>query len=196
MFKSKNGTPMNSLQMSTMCRAAGFASAKKRWGFDKSVSEENHFWSKVEKKKADKCWWWKPCRGKNKYGLFKETTAHRFSLQLKLGRSILPDKWALHTCDHKNCVNPNHLWEGNAADNSKDMVEKNRQSRGARHSKIVTERTPRGSDNGNSKLTEIQVKKIRNLYATGKWSMKDLAAKFNVTRPAIGYTIKKGWRHI
>ena len=35
---------------------------------------------------------------------------------------------ALHTCDNRRCIRPDHLYGGTAQDNSTDMVERGRQS--------------------------------------------------------------------
>lgn len=54
-----------------------------------------------------------------------------------------------------------------------------------------------GIRNCNVKLTNAKVNKIRQLYATGKYTMRELAKEFNVTRPLIGYIINRIiWRHI
>lgn len=37
-----------------------------------------------------------------------------------------------HTCDNPGCINPNHLMLGTYADNSRDMVERNRQACGSK----------------------------------------------------------------
>lgn len=52
--------------------------------------------------------------------------AHRFSLELKLGRPILPGLKALHSCDNKACVASAHLREGTARENSIQMAEAQR----------------------------------------------------------------------
>jgi hypothetical protein len=46
-------------------------------------------------------------------------SVHRWALERKLGRPIKP---ALHTCDWKSCVNPDHLYEGTNKDNARDLA--------------------------------------------------------------------------
>jgi hypothetical protein len=50
---------------------------------------------------------------------------HRLALQRKLGRAIHPGLCALHTCDCKSCVNPEHLREGTQSDNARDAHKRN-----------------------------------------------------------------------
>jgi hypothetical protein len=50
--------------------------------------------------------------------------AHRLALERKLGRPIKPGLCALHTCDCKSCVNPDHLYEGTYTDNLLDAFER------------------------------------------------------------------------
>ena len=51
---------------------------------------------------------------------------HRLTLERKLGRPI--KDCALHICDNKRCVNPNHLYEGTYKDNSRDRGLRNPES--------------------------------------------------------------------
>ena len=74
-----------------------------------------------------------------------------FSYFLNIG--IVPDI-CRHTCDTKDCVNPAHLLNGTQKDNMRDMFERGRQP-------VFNQA---GELNGNSRLTEDQVKEIRNRY--------------------------------
>ena len=54
-----------------------------------------------------------------------------------------------------------------------------------------------GEKNPNSKLTESQVKEIRDLYKTGSFTMVQLAEKFGMSRRSISAVInKERWKHL
>jgi len=54
-----------------------------------------------------------------------------------------------------------------------------------------------GERNPQSKLTEAQVRQIRELYKTGQYSSRELADMFGVTKSPIKQIIRrKTWRHV
>lgn len=133
------------------------------------------------------CWNWVAALSNNGYGIFwfedKNVYAHRYSFET-FKNEITKDKVIMHLCDNPKCVNFNHLKLGTQADNIKDCVNKNRNSK--------------GSKQGNSKLNEIQVNDIKKELLNPYYGiLKDLALKYNVTKQAI-YHIKNGknWSHI
>lgn len=75
------------------------------------------FWSRVARGAPDECWLFNGPRHPRGYGIF-DSGAHRFSLELKLGRLLEPGEMATHTCDNPPCVNPAHLRLGNAKSNA------------------------------------------------------------------------------
>jgi hypothetical protein len=88
------------------------------------------FWSKVDIKEPDDCWFWKANIGKDGYGQIwiqgKMLHAIRVSLHIAEGLPLVTihrnKDYALHktTCPNKSCVNPNHLYIGTAGDNRRD----------------------------------------------------------------------------
>lgn len=81
------------------------------------------------------CWLWSSGWDKNGYGtLTGSKRAHRVSWELVNG-PIPKGLMICHKCDTPPCVNPNHMFLGTAADNSKDCVSKNRANNGAKHHK-------------------------------------------------------------
>lgn len=145
------------------------------------------FWKKVRKGGPNECWPWTGCIGTKGYGGFKfpnGNSAHRYSWSLKNG-PIPIGALVLHKCDNRSCVNPSHLFVGTPAINSKDMTNKNRQSKG--------EHRPL------HKLTEEQVKLIRFLYRPKcrKLGARKLAAKYGVSPDLILLIVRrKRWKHI
>ena len=108
-------------------------------------------------------------------------SASRLSYQLFV-KEIPQGLCVLHHCDNPSCVNPKHLWLGTVADNTRDMLNKGRERL-------------RGSDNGRSKLTESQVKKIRLLYP--KILTPVLAKMFKISEDeAYLIVVRKRWAHV
>lgn len=92
------------------------------------------FWDNVNKqgpvyKALGPCWIWKGWVDKDGYGKTSHKgvsyTTHRLSWILAHG-DVPNSLWVLHRCDNPSCVNPTHLFLGNAKDNSQDMVSKGR----------------------------------------------------------------------
>lgn len=139
------------------------------------------FWLKVDRRDGDACWNWRASKCKKGYGWStyagagrtRVGRAHRFSFALANGRH--PVLSVLHSCDNPSCVNPLHLREGTAADNSDDA------SRRGRFRTILDAET---------------VRSMRELYAGGA-SVASIAR--GVGRP--WNTVKKAlsgltWKHV
>jgi hypothetical protein len=136
------------------------------------------FFSYVEK--TDSCWFWKPCKGINKYGRFKSNgsvvLSHRFSFENVVG--IIPDGHEVcHSCDRKNCVRPSHLYSATHKQNIADAYAR----------KLV----PLGR--GRAKLTRPQVVEI----FLSLESPLTLAVKFGVSRPTIhNIKARRFWQNV
>ncbi len=75
------------------------------------------------------CWLWEGHLDTSGYGalfaLGKNLRMHRVSYELFRGE-IPTGMWALHKCDVRSCVNPNHIWLGTVQDNNADTKAKGR----------------------------------------------------------------------
>lgn len=111
----------------------------------------------------------------------KASTAHRVAYEAWVG--VIPSGlWVLHRCDTPACINPSHLFLGDAQDNSDDMVSKGRKVvfRGGRH--------PRG------RLSDSQVIELRRL---GMTKAGELADALGVDREVITRAVSgRSYRHL
>lgn len=155
------------------------------------------FWSKVNKQgpypskqaianypeiAGTRCWEWLACKDRDGYGIFnKGVKAHRFAFATI--RKLKFRKQVCHKCDNEGCVRPQHLFQGTTQQNTQDKVNKNRQARN------------RGELSGTAKLTNVQALKIRKLYASGKYTQRELGAMFNTSRGSVSdIVIMKSYR--
>lgn len=79
---------------------------------------------------SDGCWAWKgyinPQTGYGQISINKKLiSSHRASWTFNVGE-IPKGAHICHTCDNRLCVNPEHLYVGNAKTNSQDRIRRNR----------------------------------------------------------------------
>jgi hypothetical protein len=87
------------------------------------------YWSYVDQSGGlDAEWPWTRALDAYGYGVFmtsarRQLKSHRVSLTLDLGRDITFGLDARHRCQgHRECCNPRHLYEGDNADDIRDML--------------------------------------------------------------------------
>ncbi len=114
----------------------------------------------------------------------KTLSAHRFGYKHLVG-PIPPGLSVCHTCDIRPCQEPSHWFLGTQATNIADMIAKGRAV------PLV------GIRNGRAKLTEDDVRLIRQLLATGLYTRKQLSEQFGVAPPQITRLRKQeSWRNV
>ena len=148
----------------------------------------------------DVCWPWMGARIIQglPYGRFhaqgKTRVAHRVAYSIKYDEP-LDETLILHTCDNPPCVNWNHLFKGTHKDNTQDMLSKGRWRGGLPlgHPAIV------GTRNVKAKLTEDDVRKIRELWPLGKTKQDriNLSKQFGVSLVTVYRVVSRdNWSHI
>lgn len=159
-------------------------------------SEDNpeaRFWARVDKDgptpprhaELGNCWDWTGATYVNGYGYLridgKQIKAHRFACFLQ-GIPLEGDQDALHHCDRRVCVRGEHVYAGDHYDNQTDVAEAG---------------TRKGEGNPRAKLTEGQVRLIRDSGAATWTAYRILAQHYDVHAVTI-YEIIKGrrWGHL
>jgi hypothetical protein len=146
------------------------------------------FWERTKKCTDTGCWEWQGSMFKDGYGSVPinghNQHVHRVAYELAYG-SIPQGKLILHRCNNRRCCNPDHLYAGTQKENVRDCVES-----GRRHIAY-------GTLDANAKLTDDQVREIRQLYKPRKVTQDYLAARYGVSRSAIGYILRgQHWKHL
>jgi hypothetical protein len=121
------------------------------------------------------------------YGIFRNEDgrtcrAHRWAYEKFVGP--IPSGLLLrHVCDVPPCVNVTHLIVGTHADNSRDMVERERQCR--------------GSALPSARLDEETVRTIRQIVADRILDQRRTAALFGVSEMTISNIVRRrSWTHL
>jgi len=149
-------------------------------------ADVDRFTSKVAPASLDECWLWTGTKDTDGYGVLKIAKrmhkAHRLAFQFAFGWLPQRGRFICHKCDTPACVNPRHLYAGLPCDNSFDMVSRGRSARGERDAA--------------SRLTEADVRLIRQRLAAGA-AKRALAREFRVSDTAIRYIgAYRTWRHV
>lgn len=126
-------------------------------------------------KKSDECWPWTGSTNKV-YGKIRvgkrSVAAHRLSWELHNG-PIPEGKFILHRCDNPLCVNPNHLYCGTQSDNLSDRAWRNPNNQGGMPSRLSLD----------------NIKSMKSLYSTGKYTQAEIGTMFGVSPRHAGRMI-------
>jgi hypothetical protein len=153
--------------------------------------DESRFWSKIIKLSEAQggCWDWFANQNQAGYGIFgvkgKICLATHYSWQLHTGRPVRSDigMMVCHKCDRPSCVNPDHLFIGDAKDNAIDMVLKGRN------------KTFQGEAHPNATLTEQIVKEIRSLYPQKNFT--EIGVLYGLDKAHVRQIVRRiSWKHV
>lgn len=160
-----------------------------RWRAETIIDPIARFTHRVAKSK--RCWLWTGPKDADGYGLMTIKTrigdwrtirAHRFSYEQFVGR-IPKGLFVCHRCDRPDCVRPDHLFTGTAKENTADAVRKNRMSHGAQH--------------WCAKLSESDVRAVRELFDSGRATITQLARRHGMSVVCMRHVlIRETWKHV
>ena len=181
-------------------------------------SFEHRFWGRVQQQyNEQQCWVFHGSQrgGYGRVRVGKEDIAlllpgvhdaHRVSWVLHHG--AIPDGlFVLHRCDNKLCVRVDHLFLGTKAENNWDKVHKGRHNSpsgdqqrlrkypearlfGAKNPAYThPHRKPKGESHGNAKLTWHDVEMIRQQYASGGVTQRQIAEARGLSQVGVSLIV-------
>lgn len=141
------------------------------------------------------CWIWAGPIFSDGYGNagsgYPDQRAHRSSFILFNGK-IPKGSMILHVCDIPLCINPQHLYLGDAKQNAKDALERGLHPKGPNPKKSNP-----GGKNGRAKLSEKQVISIRKEYIFNENGAQKLARKYKISKRQVLNILKREtWKNI
>jgi len=143
------------------------------------------FWGHVRVLGQDECWPWMASRtsGYGEFWVSKTLHARAHRVAWTISNGTIPNGlFVLHRCDNRPCCNPRHLFVGTSKDNVRDMVQKDRHTRGERNGQVV--------------LTEAAVRDIVSRYVSGERS-RMIAAAYGVSHSLVSRIVTgKAWAHL
>ena len=145
----------------------------------------DRFWKDFHKRtrQAESCIEWtgmvqdgRPVIQKN----YKLVSVRRIVYKLSIG-DLSDDMPVITTCRNKLCVRQLHLKALNKEE----------------YDTLLRNTPPIGELNGSAKLTEMQVRAIRDLYETKRWTQQSLATRYGVSRSVVGSIVRREyWTHV
>jgi hypothetical protein len=143
-----------------------------------------------------RCWEWTGILDENGYGkgsLLGIRRAHRSTYVEAFGKLPKKKPCVLHKCDNRKCCRPLHLFAGTKTSNNKDCKDKDRLSRGKKHSLAVKKNRPyqKGDKGSHVILSNANAQSIRIKYKQGNVTQKELGLLYGVTEQAIAHVIHR-----
>lgn len=91
--------------------------------------------------------------------------------------------YVCHKCDNPPCINPAHLFLGTHDENVQDSVSKKRHQYGTRQ--------------WLAKLTDDEALAVREMYATGRYTQKQVGQVFGIGQTAVSAIVRRvNWKHV
>lgn len=150
-------------------------------------SLRDRFEDKIAYEPTSGCWLWAGSLSHNGYPHLategdKPVRAHRLSYEMY--RGPIPDgMMVMHHCDTRQCVNPDHLTVGVAADNTADMIRKQRGK-----AKVHL-----GEAHGRAKVTDEIVRHIRRREMT----TRDYMRVYGLSQVTVDMIKRRAsWKHV
>lgn len=135
------------------------------------------FWANVDRRGPADCWHWIPSKESGDYGRIRVKRsmmkAHRASWEME-NEEHLGERFACHHCDVRSCVNPDHIYAGDAASNNNDTV-----NRGRRKFADFA-----GAKNPRAKISDEDVTRIRERIDAGETN-KSIAEDYPISHSMV-----------
>lgn len=154
----------------------------------KGLPNRERFERKVDRRGGpSSCHLWTAARNADGYGKFAMrgawVFAHRWAWEQEHAEALPRETLVLHRCDNPRCVNVEHLFLGTDKVNSDDKRDKGRR------------RDVKGEANGSAKLSDEDVREIRELG--GEVSQEAVGVAFGVHQFTVSQILRrKTWKHV